>query len=643
MKLITTLLFIILSAQLALAQKEKLHQRQLISAIKSRAKGDYNKALKMHKSIYAGNPNYTMNNFFYACLFSLLNQKDSCIKYLNKSTSTRASLQLLYEPDLYYMHQFPEWDSIEAKVLRKCQYQISRIKDFDYAKQLYHLGATDKAFYNELRIAEKKYGNDSKQVKTLWTERGELNQQNQLEFEKLLAEKGWPTIKQVGREAALNAYFILKHADLDKMKKYTPIIKKYCEDEEGICAAYAVLFDRIQVSQNKPQRYGTQVRYNKAKEKYEFCPFENEGMLQEYRKHSGLPLIENYARRWNIEINIKKNDSNFIYADSLVKATLSPESKYDYFHGFDFTGKTKKLDKSAPIVPVDPKCILGGTTDVCLTMPKGTEVIVMFTDNQIVDYPNKPDIYIKEYGGAKDKALVSVSHDGITFDSLGITYDARSNSLDLASINYTQSVRFIKIVALDNNGGLPGYDLMYIQGLAESNVDATMTEKEIKTYLQKAQKEIEYINSLGPLVHMPTFTNRPKPSVKAVKHSLVAVKEKIIGNKSNFILKELLFDLRSSQFKKESIPYLNQLVEELKEINWKKLIITGHTDNIGTASANEFLSLRRAIVIRDYLILHGVKQINIECVGLGATRPLRSNDRPYGRAKNRRTEINIIK
>ena len=67
--------------------------------------------------------------------------------------------------------------------------------------------------------------------------------------------------------------------------------------------------------------------------------------------------------------------------------------------------------------------------------------------------------------------------------------------------------------------------------------------------------------------------------------------------------------------------------------------VEGHTDNTGGATANQELSLRRAIAVRDYLISQSVAASTIDVAGLGSSRPVADNATGDGRARNRRVEI----
>jgi outer membrane protein OmpA-like peptidoglycan-associated protein len=70
------------------------------------------------------------------------------------------------------------------------------------------------------------------------------------------------------------------------------------------------------------------------------------------------------------------------------------------------------------------------------------------------------------------------------------------------------------------------------------------------------------------------------------------------------------------------------------------LAIEGHTDSVGTAAANQTLSLRRAEAVRARLAeKHGVNTVAWKATGYGATQPRESNATIEGRARNRRVEL----
>jgi outer membrane protein OmpA-like peptidoglycan-associated protein len=94
---------------------------------------------------------------------------------------------------------------------------------------------------------------------------------------------------------------------------------------------------------------------------------------------------------------------------------------------------------------------------------------------------------------------------------------------------------------------------------------------------------------------------------------------------------------------RESLATLKEVAQALRDnARIKKLRIEGHTDSVGGDATNLKLSQARADAVREQLIRDGVEPSRLEAVGYGKTRPIASNTTAAGRAKNRRTEFNII-
>ena len=87
---------------------------------------------------------------------------------------------------------------------------------------------------------------------------------------------------------------------------------------------------------------------------------------------------------------------------------------------------------------------------------------------------------------------------------------------------------------------------------------------------------------------------------------------------------------------------LNGVANILNEYAKSSLIISGHTDSVGSAESNLTLSERRAESVASYLIRRNVKSGRLITRGYGERRPIASNETVAGRAVNRRVEIQII-
>lgn len=69
--------------------------------------------------------------------------------------------------------------------------------------------------------------------------------------------------------------------------------------------------------------------------------------------------------------------------------------------------------------------------------------------------------------------------------------------------------------------------------------------------------------------------------------------------------------------------------------------IVGNTDNVGTYSYNDVLARRRALAVQAYLQTHGLDTSDLSVYGLGKRQPIANNATAEGRARNRRTDIEL--
>lgn len=115
-----------------------------------------------------------------------------------------------------------------------------------------------------------------------------------------------------------------------------------------------------------------------------------------------------------------------------------------------------------------------------------------------------------------------------------------------------------------------------------------------------------------------------------------------IESKAMVVLKNVFFGTNETALKSESIVELDQVVSLLRENPDVKILITGHTDNVGKPEDNLKLSEGRALSVVNYLISKGITKDRLAHKGFGAAKPIASNDTEEGRAKNRRTELEVL-
>ncbi len=114
-----------------------------------------------------------------------------------------------------------------------------------------------------------------------------------------------------------------------------------------------------------------------------------------------------------------------------------------------------------------------------------------------------------------------------------------------------------------------------------------------------------------------------------------------IKSGSRVVLKNLIFKQSSTDLEDESLLYLRDLLHLFRIDPDIQITIEGHTDNRGGFRSNIKLSRERSEVIKNFLVINGIKKSQIKVKGLGPTKPRFSNDSEESRKLNRRVEIFI--
>ncbi|MEN5427307.1 OmpA family protein [Stenotrophomonas pennii] len=113
-------------------------------------------------------------------------------------------------------------------------------------------------------------------------------------------------------------------------------------------------------------------------------------------------------------------------------------------------------------------------------------------------------------------------------------------------------------------------------------------------------------------------------------------------------LKGVNFDFDKANLRPDAVAILSEASQILTRYPDLKVEVAGHTDSKGSDEYNQKLSERRATAVYNYLTSNGVAASRLQGpVGYGESRPIAPNtnadgsDNPEGRAKNRRTELNV--
>ena len=105
---------------------------------------------------------------------------------------------------------------------------------------------------------------------------------------------------------------------------------------------------------------------------------------------------------------------------------------------------------------------------------------------------------------------------------------------------------------------------------------------------------------------------------------------------------DAFFDTAKHVLKPEAKAKLDDLVSKTQGVNLEVIIAVGHTDSVGSDAYNQKLSIRRSEAVKAYLVSKGVEKNRVYTEGKGEKQPVADNKTAEGRAKNRRTEIEVV-
>ena len=139
-----------------------------------------------------------------------------------------------------------------------------------------------------------------------------ITDKNTKKLKKIIEEHGWPTVSLVGKKASYNAWLIAQHSDSDRafQRKIRETLIKINKNSPGEInkAHIAYLTDRLLVAQGKPQKFGTQFKFNKKGE-LKVRQIKNRRGVDALRRKYDLPPLKDYlddAREFSEELKKKE-------------------------------------------------------------------------------------------------------------------------------------------------------------------------------------------------------------------------------------------------------------------------------------------------------------------------------------------------
>ncbi len=127
----------------------------------------------------------------------------------------------------------------------------------------------------------------------------------------------------------------------------------------------------------------------------------------------------------------------------------------------------------------------------------------------------------------------------------------------------------------------------------------------------------------------PTRTSKPATTTQQV--------QEVTGQ----TLGSVYFDFDKFNIRGDMQSVIDGVSEDLKKRDSYDVVIEGNTDEIGTDEYNYALGTKRAISVRDALVIKGVNRANIRVVSFGESKPVCTEKEKECYQKNRRADIKL--
>ena len=138
-------------------------------------------------------------------------------------------------------------------------------------------------------------------------------------------------------------------------------------------------------------------------------------------------------------------------------------------------------------------------------------------------------------------------------------------------------------------------------------------------------------------IAQPFPANAPNPAVRPKAAISTAEREgSLLINRLN---QRFEFGFNRTSPSESTRQHLDELATWMRKNPSYHLLITGHTDNVGSEPANRRVAAKRAGNVAGYLAGRGIERARMRAEGQGAANPLLPNDTPERRARNRRVEF----
>lgn len=173
--------------------------------------------------------------------------------------------------------------------------------DLELMEEFETIRFEDQRYRQQMREVGETYGRQSPQMDSLWVLQNKADSINTVRIIEVIEERGYPGRSLVGPGMASTAFLVIQHADLEIQEKYLKTITDAADAGEVNWSSVALLVDRINTRNDRPQIYGSQVSSDKETGESFFFEIAEPYKVDSVRATVGLGPISEYAKFFDFE------------------------------------------------------------------------------------------------------------------------------------------------------------------------------------------------------------------------------------------------------------------------------------------------------------------------------------------------------
>jgi hypothetical protein len=259
-----------------------------------------------------------------ACYHSLNKQFNQAFHLLNKAINQGAKGEdVLSDTDFELLYPHAQWSEFKDQLDSLFLSDYPGITHPQLALELWHSGIKDQQFRTLSKNFKKEFPpKGTKQYDSLQAKNTKAWHERTNRVLEIIKKHGWPGYTMVGADASEAAFLVMQHGGIKPMRKAYRRLKKAAKAGEASMKDYALMCDRNRVLARldifkRKQIYGTQVTgkpiiingkpkvvNGKMQFKYRLAPLKKPEEVNKRREEVGLPPIQEYLKKWDIDFNV---------------------------------------------------------------------------------------------------------------------------------------------------------------------------------------------------------------------------------------------------------------------------------------------------------------------------------------------------